>query len=388
MAKGHEFVTFVSYPDDAESAPPDDWADAEPSDDDAPDAPPPESGRTAAEKPRAWPTLDAEAIFAQLDPIAYAIRGLDLCPGAPAMVAGYGFSGKTVAMQAAALALATGQRVWGAFEGKRGRVLHVDYEQGQRLTRERYQRLAVGLTVGPSDIEDRLVLVSMPQIYLDGVSVEQLVKLFDGFDLVIIDSLRAACPTLEENDSSIRCVLDNLTRASEQTGCTIIVIHHARKPSQHASGGAKMAIRGSGALFDACSSVLVFDAEKGGPTRVSHEKARNSGRLTEDFELRIADLDDDYGTSGLVVEATAAPTREAASEAAAAAGRKARTERLVLELREMFEREPDQGGAGTIASKMGRAAPDVRAALALLVEAGEVVAAGSTRDRRHRWVQR
>lgn len=381
-------MTFVSYPDEADvhAPPPDDWADAEPSDDDAPDAPPaPESGRSAAEKPKAWPSLDVDGIFARLDPIAYAVRGLDLCPGAPAMVAGYGFSGKTVALQSAALAIATGQRVWGTFEAKRGRVLHVDYEQGQRLTRERYQRLAAGLTVGPSDIGDRLTLVSMPQIYLDGASVETLCKLFDGYDLVIIDSLRAACPTLEENDSSIRCVLDNLTRASERTGCTVIVIHHARKPQQNASGGAKMAIRGSGALFDACSSVLVFEAERGEVTRVSHEKARNSGRLTEDFEIRISDLADDC-LPGLLVEASAAPDRAVAADAREVASRKARMGAVVEEVRAyMREAGEVRGGQGPIATKLGRKKADVGEAIAVLVEAGEITQTGSTRDRSYTW---
>ncbi len=337
-------------------------------------------------KPKAWPALDAPGIFAPLEPINYIIRGLDLCPGAPAMVAGYGFSGKTVALQSAALAIATGERVWGTYEAKRGRVLHVDYEQGQRLTRERYQRLALALSVGPSDIEDRLTLVSMPQIYLDGVSVEQLVKLFGGYDLVIIDSLRAACPTLEENDSSIRCVLDNLTRASEQTGCTVVVIHHARKPQQNSSGGPKMAIRGSGALFDACSSVLVFDAEKGGPTRVSHEKARNSGRLTEDFEIRISDLDDDADVAGLVVEASAAPDRAVAADAREVASRKARMGAVVEEVRAyMREAGEVRGGQGPIATKLGRKKADVGEALAVLVDSGEITQAGSTRDRSYTW---
>jgi hypothetical protein len=61
------------------------------------------------------------------------------------LIAGYGFTGKTIAAQALALAIASGGRVWDMFAARSGRVLHLDYEQGQRLTNERYQRLARGV---------------------------------------------------------------------------------------------------------------------------------------------------------------------------------------------------------------------------------------------------
>src|SRR5690606_11381173 len=116
-------------------------------------------------------------------------------------------------------------------------------------------------------------------------------KELEGFSLCIIDSLRAAAPSIDENSSDVRRVLDVLNRVSEKTGCTCLVIHHARKPSKDSSGGARMAIRGSGAIYDACSSVLVFDGQKGLPTTVSHEKARNSGILADDFDLVIDDVE-------------------------------------------------------------------------------------------------
>jgi hypothetical protein len=50
-----------------------------------------------------------------------------------------------------------------------------------------------------------------------------------------------------------------------------------------------MAIRGSGAIFDGASSVLVFDGEKDQPKLVVHEKERNSGNTVEDFELIVED---------------------------------------------------------------------------------------------------
>ncbi|MGC4091381.1 MAG: AAA family ATPase [Polyangiaceae bacterium] len=356
----------------------------------------PPAGRFDDEQPQhapktdSWPEIDATGIFAPLEPVKYLLAGLDMCAGAPVLFAGYGFSGKTVTAQALALAVTAGQRALGAFTVLQGRVLHVDYEQGPRLTRAKYQRLAAAMMVSPSDIAEKLTLVSMPQVYLDGGLAEAfLVGKCAGVDLMIIDSLRAACPTLDENDSQIRLVLDMLTRVSVKTGTTILVIHHARKPQRDAAGGAKMAIRGSGAIFDACGSVLVFEAEKGQPTRVSHEKARTSGRPADDFTIRVEDVEvDGDPVAGLLVVANAASSRGDAADDVERQRNLDRTAKLQNELRELFVREPGQAGADVIAGKLGRRPVDVRAALKLLVDSGHVLATGSTSNRRHQWAGR
>lgn len=339
-----------------------------------------------------WRVLDVAAIFGPLEPIRYLVSALDLCPGAPALFAGYGYSGKTLAAQSMALAIAAGEPVWQSFASRRGRVIHADFEQGGRLSRERYQRLALGMDLGPSDLGDRLALVSLPRIYFDGKPerVEaHMVERFAGFDLAIVDSLKASSPAVDENDSSVRRVLDAMTRASETTGCSILVIHHARKPSMNTAGGAKMAIRGSGAIFDACGSVLVFEAEKGEPTRVSHEKARVSGRLVDDFELALLDVEvGNDPRAGVLVSASVARSRQDVADDARAAKQRARLDRLVLELEALFGREPEQRGADTIAAELGRKDADVRAALKLMVTRGLVEATGAGPERRHRWTGR
>lgn len=337
------------------------------------------------------PRLDAAGIFAPLEPIAYVIQAIDLCPGAPGMWAGFGFSGKTVAAQAAALAIAAGLgKVWGAFNAPQGKAVHIDWEQGPRLTRERYQRLGAAMMIGPSDIGDRLSLVSMPSRYLDEPAAEaELCKLADGVQLVIVDSLRAAAPSLDENSSDVRRVLDTLGRVSSRTGAAFLVIHHARKPNQQQAGGTKMAIRGSGALFDACGSVLVFEAEKGQPTRVSHEKARASGVLTDDFTLTIADVPDGSNPrAGLVVTAEAAPSREQQNEDAARDRQLARSKQLREELTALFQEKRELGGTDSIAERIGRKAADVRRVLGSMVSDGLVESVGNTSNRRHRWLGR
>lgn len=237
--------------------------------------------------------MPTDEIFAPMPPVQWIVEGIELAAGAPTMVAGYGFSGKTIALQSAFVSLAMGTLVWGFLKGPSApcAVVHLDWEQGPRLTRDRYQRLARGLGTGVDGLGGRLGLVSLAGRYLDGSGAESaLAKAVDGRRVAIVDSLRAACPTLDENASDIRAPLDMMGRVSDATGCAFVVIHHARKPSKDGVGGAKYSIRGSGALYDACQSSLVFSAAKGEPPLVEHEKARITGRCADPFELVLEDV--------------------------------------------------------------------------------------------------
>jgi hypothetical protein len=246
-------------------------------------------------RPSPTPIIGVADIFKPLDPVKWLCKELDMAPGAPTLIAGYGYSGKSLALQDLALAVASGTKAWGSFDVRSGRVLHLDYEQGAYLTRMRYQRLARGRGIEPSDLSDRLSVAVMPPWYLDNDARGELARVSEGFDLVVLDSFKASCPSTDENTSEARIPLDRLGRISELTGTCFMTLHHSRKPSRDRDGlgGARMAIRGSGALYDACGSVLVFAAEKGEPIAVAHEKARISGRTHDDFRLSVEDVEID-----------------------------------------------------------------------------------------------
>ena len=141
------------------------------------------------------------------------------------------------------------------------------------------------------ELDGHLRLACYPTLRLDDDGAEDVIaRECDGATLAIWDSYRAAAPRTDENSSEARVPLDMLARVSESTGCTQLVIHHARKPNAANAGGAKMSIRGSSALFDACATVLVLDGgEKNGPVVCSQEKARTTGVLRGDFALVIED---------------------------------------------------------------------------------------------------
>ena len=235
--------------------------------------------------------IDGPGLAAELPPLSYLVAEIGLVDGggAPHLLAGYGFSGKTVAAQAMALSLAAGRAVWGAYKVAPRRVLHVDMEQGDRLTRRRYQRLAFGMGLDLHELGDAIALAVMPAIKLSAQYVTQWRDIMAGRDLVIIDSLRAASGGQDENSSEIRSGLDMLGHVSELTKCRAIVIHHARKQGPDDPGG-RFAIRGSSAIYDSADSAYLFGAAKGEPIAVEHVKARSHGEPVEDFVLTIKDV--------------------------------------------------------------------------------------------------
>lgn len=251
-----------------------------------------EAVRKAANPPlgERWSLLGGAELATPLPPIPWLCEPLRLAPGAVTLVAGYGYSRKTMALQSLAVSVAASKPVWGVWSCQQGRVLHLDYEQGRRLTQERYQRLARAMGAELQHLP--LQVACMPRIYLDEKDApDDLLRLCEGVSFVLVDSLRAAFPHADENSSEVRSYLDVLSRVSERTGCVVAVIHHARKPNAQQGGTATHAIRGSSALFDACQSVFVFEGEKDTATTVHHQKDRVLGSTCPEFGLTSEDVE-------------------------------------------------------------------------------------------------
>jgi len=277
-------------------------------------------------------------IFAPLPPSQWAVPGLQIGPGRPAMIAGYGASAKTLAAQQMALAKASGTPIWNQYAcSVGGKVLHLDYEQGKHASMKRYQRLARGHGIDAGALGLRLFLGVLPRVYLDDADAqEKFLAAFDGYELVIIDALRGAAPASDENDSSIRRTLDLLTYASERTGAASIVLHHAGKPKADGDGDKRMITRGSSAIFDACGCVLIFEASKSGngPKRVSQQKqpAEAEGPKVPAFELTVDDIAiDGNANAGVTVTWSAGAPSDPSAQAIARFGLDA--ERLLAVVR-------------------------------------------------------
>lgn len=249
----------------------------------------------------------ATDIMGKLPPIRWVCRELCIGPGRPTLVQGYGFSGKTMALQAFALAVAAGKPAFGYFRVVQGRVLHIDYEQGKHATKRRYQRMMLAMGLSLDDIGERLQLTCFPSAYLTDTGIEKrLAKECAGVAVCIIDSFRAAIPGQDENESTVRQFLDMLTRISETSGCSFVVVHHSGKGGKEKDSREKS--RGSSAIFDACGTVIdLFAAKPFEPIKVAIVKASasNEGRSPEPFYLCLQDIASEDGAdtkAGLLVE--------------------------------------------------------------------------------------
>ncbi len=245
---------------------------------------------------------DGEQVLADLPPTPWVVEGLQIAPGRPTLLAAYGATGKTMALQSMMVSLALGRKVWGKFAtGKDGvKVIHFDYEQGLHATFLRYQRLLIGMRLDRTDkkiraaFKENLRVHVFPGLYLDARAAEsELIKLCTGVTIAVIDSLRAMVPGIDENDSVIRRFIDILTRVSQATGCAFIVIHHSAKIKDDDNVDPRYVVRGSSAIFDACGCVYAMMGSRGEPKKVLQVKtpADGKGSGVEPFELCIEDVE-------------------------------------------------------------------------------------------------
>jgi hypothetical protein len=239
-------------------------------------------------------------------------------------IAGYGYAGKSVAAAAALVQGAASLPIWGQYGVEKPlRALYLDYEQGPVLTMQRIQRLLRGYTIGPLECAS-IDVRCLPPTYLSDPGAEQrLIKLSLGFDIILIDSFRAAFPALDENSSEARGGIDMLRRVSGTNNLCTLLILHGRKPSKDDVGGQKTALRGSSSIYDALSSVLMLEGKgKDGQGRnvacATHTKSRETGICLDQFELTIEDVGDpSHPRDGLMVTAQGVLSRQDKSDSRA-----------------------------------------------------------------------
>lgn len=100
-----------------------------------------------------------------------------------------------------------------------------------------------------------------------------------GARLVVLDSLRALAPKLDENDpKSCEATLAPLRRLAHDTGAAIVVIHHARKGNGE--------YRGSTALLAALDAAFALARVEGDPDKARRRLACRKMRVAQEPEDR------------------------------------------------------------------------------------------------------
>lgn len=260
-----------------------------------------DEGETAED---AWKLVGSAQLWAPLEPPAYVVGGV-VTRGSLVEIVGYGAGAKTWIAIDLAVSVATGAPWLGLFPTEQGRVAYLDWENGNYELRRRLQGVTIARDLGePTTLNASF----FPSTYMTSEGFEaKLAELAAAHDLVIVDTLKAASPGVDENDSAIRAGLDVLRRVGEATGCTFVVLLHSKKVSGSlAKIDAREAGRGSSAIFDAADVVLhaTYDQDASPPFQVHQTKARN-GRPVEPFGVELVDIN-----GGVLVEGRSLPNED------------------------------------------------------------------------------
>lgn len=228
-----------------------------------------------------------------------------------------------------------------------GRFGYIDLEQPLSEVHARLVKLGLRF-----DDVDGLHYAHNPDLNIatpDGIArVEKMVV--DGkLDLLVIDSLRAAAPGADENDSgAMSSIMTPLRRITSTHGTTIVVIHHARKRTGEGPSDAISLVRGSGAITAAVDTVLYLRAKSGETDAytIEHGKSRR-GAKHESILVRLTDTESDDGLPAITFsnEGNVASTVDKVQEL---------LERIVTELRSAGEPLPRK----LIALRLGVAVKD------------------------------
>lgn len=178
-------------------------------------------------------------------------------PGRPTMMSGYGYSGKSVAIQSMAVSVSSGLPIWGQYRVQNpGPVLHIDHEQGREDTIRRYQRIGRAMGVDPAEVEANLRVTCLPRHFrLSNPDAEDVLEdACDGVRLCMIDSLTNSTPGLDQIGIEIGHAVAKLMAVSDRTGCSFVLIHHDAKGGKERDP--KERAKGNGAIFANCGTVF------------------------------------------------------------------------------------------------------------------------------------
>lgn len=212
----------------------------------------------------------------------HVIERLGLAGGAFGLLCATGNSGKTMLIQYLACCISSGSPLFKQYPVKKGSVIHIDMEQSKIQTQRRYIRLAAGLGLKSLDVA-RVVLrarFDAPDAILEDVRAE-LVALFKGKTLAIIDSLKAVSAT-DENTAEIEVLLKLFKSVAEETGCAILLVHHKGKGKD-----AKQSGRGHSSIYDSVD--VQIDLESSNEVYTLSCAKNRDGRFFDGIRYQLLD---------------------------------------------------------------------------------------------------
>lgn len=281
------------------------------------------------------PRLLTPSECADAEPRGYVLKGI-LAPGDFGIVFGGPGTGKSVLAPHIAYAVAQGRMVFGR-RVRPGAVIYVACEDPRGMQ----QRIKALRTVH-GDAPRLRLLCDGSNLTADPQSHRAfLLGVIDEFKpaLVVVDTLKAAFPGIDENSTVDMDGVVRFARAMTNTGCAVVFVHHSPKNGDTP--------RGSGVL-DGDADVTIRVTMEGEVNRSTGTTIKNrNGPSGQKLAFDIApvnigrDEDDDAITAPIAKEDDASSKREAAIHLSPA---EKRAREILLEvLLKSGRRLPDDG---------------------------------------------
>lgn len=141
------------------------------------------------------------------------------------------------------LQTATGKVVYVAGEDPANVIEHRLHAVGEHCNAVERETIAGNLTVIPASGETLDILSSKTQEYF--------LQLATGSTLLLLDTLRVIHSADENDSGAMSNVIGHLKRIANNTGCSIVFLHHTNKNSMNnGAGNEQQASRGSSVLVD------------------------------------------------------------------------------------------------------------------------------------------
>lgn len=217
-------------------------------------------------------------------PIRYLIQGIAPVDTIGVFVA-MGSSLKTWTALSIAKAVACGRPWLDRFAVEQGKAIAIDWESGDYELQRRVRFLDHG-SPEPTPLLGRWC---MPNARIDDVAFWKGLASIEGLKLVVIDSLCAGQPGVDENDTEAAMPLVLAAHFQKvAVGCVVLFIHHARK---NGDGDERAIMRGSTAIYNACDWAFKFEnvEETENRRRMSMECVKPYGPRPGDISLELSD---------------------------------------------------------------------------------------------------
>lgn len=229
------------------------------------------------------------------------------------LLAGEPYAGKSLLGIAISLSLAYGYPLFGTYGPTRShRCLYVGQDSPSWDYAEQLRKLHAGyLAAGPGRGEGHLDLLLNTGFQLtDPRQLHDLTEYIDfvGTDVIVFDTLKSIHNLDENSNRDMGGLLDLIKRLRDVHALTIILIHHASKPSPDSGRSAIYSARGASVISGSVDTQLNLSARTGGRVRLAVAKGRGlPTAVRKPLDLQLHDSDSELHIS---LHADASPLSE------------------------------------------------------------------------------